>query len=83
MAKNIGKGPGLSNISRTWDENERALQNGQGAAPGEPLPAATGNENLDEVIRKEATEYDHTNMEDRLLDVDRASQKDAGTEEQP
>lgn len=75
MAKNIHKGSELSNISKTWDENERARQN-EGNATGEPLPAATGNEDLDQVIRKEASEYDHANKEDRLMDGERATQRD-------
>jgi hypothetical protein len=76
MAKEIGKGSELSNISKTWEENERARQNDSGAASGEPLPAATGNEDLDRVIREEASEYDNTAMEDRLLDTERAQPND-------
>ena len=76
MAKDMHKGTELSNITKTWDENERARQNEQGAAPGEPLPAATGNEDLDQVIRQEASEYDHANKEERLLDGERATVND-------
>lgn len=75
MAKDIGKGSELSNISKTWDANERARQN-EGNAPGTPLPAATGNEDLDQVIRQEASEYDQANKEDRLMDGERATHKD-------
>ena len=72
MAKSIGKGSELSNISRTWDENERNRQD-EGNNTGEPLPAATGNEDLDQVIREEASEYDQTSLEDRLLDTERST----------
>ena len=78
MAKNIHRGSELSNISETWDQNERNLHEGNAASSAGTTEntAGTGNEDLDEVIRKEASEYDHSNKEDRLLGGERATVND-------
>lgn len=78
MPNNIRRGSELSNISETWDQNEskRPPENTPGATetPGTATPARN---DLDEVIKEEAAEYDMTNKEDRVLGGDRATVNDA------
>lgn len=78
MAKNIHKGNELSNISETWDQNERNKVSGNapGGAGSTENTAATGNEDLDQVIKEEASEYDHAKKEDRLMGGERATLND-------
>ncbi len=77
MAKNIHKGTELNNISETWDQNERNRAGGDTpSAAGAEDNAATGNADLDRVIKEEATEYDNTSSEDRLLGGERATLND-------
>ena len=73
MAKETGKKPGLSNISETWDENERKRSDSHAAESETP---ATGSEDLNRTIREEAAEYDQANKEDRILGGDRATRND-------
>lgn len=71
MAKGIHKGTELNNIQETWNENERRR------AEGEDVGSQTGvGEDLQQVIREEAAEYDNDNKEDRLLSGDRATVND-------
>lgn len=76
MAKGIHKGTELNNVSETWDQNERLRPAGAtgnaGTGGSDALPA----NDLERVIREEATEYDNDNKEDRLLGGDRASVND-------
>lgn len=75
MAKGIHKGTELNNVQETWNENERRR------AEGEDTGRQAGvDENLQQVISKEAAEYDRDNKEDRLLGGDRASVNDDGDE---
>ena len=74
MGKAIHKGNELRNVSETWDENERRRQSGN--APGREGEAAPAGNNLDQVIREEAAEYDNANKEERLLDGERATVSD-------
>ena len=77
MAKGIHKGSEFQNINETWDQNER--NRAQGNAPGLEENVSnpnTGQEDLDQVIREEAVEYDRTNKEEKLLGGDRASLND-------
>jgi hypothetical protein len=77
MAKGIHKGTEFNNINETWNQNER--NNPGGNAPGQEASAPnanTGREDLDRVIKEEATEYDTTNKEDQLLSGERASIND-------
>ena len=78
MANQIRKGSELSNISETWDENERKRASGDAAGSESNSPETTpaGN-NLEQVIKEEAAEYDNTNKEDRVLGGDRATLNDA------
>ncbi|HEX2534977.1 MAG TPA: hypothetical protein VHK69_14635 [Chitinophagaceae bacterium] len=73
MANSVHRGTGLNNVSETWDENERKLQ--EGTATGRD-DAATVSNDLEQAIREEAAEYDGTNKEDRLLDGERATVND-------
>ena len=78
MAKGIHKGTELNNISETWDQNERNLGSGnEASSTGGAMDAATGNRDLDQVIKEEASEYDHANKEDRLMDGERATLNDS------
>ncbi|HEY1114334.1 MAG TPA: hypothetical protein VGE66_12265 [Chitinophagaceae bacterium] len=71
MAKGIHKGTELNNIQETWNENERRR------AAGEDVGRQTGvGEELQQVIREEAAEYDNNNKEERLLSGDRATIND-------
>jgi hypothetical protein len=71
MAKGIHRGTELNNIQETWNENERRR------AAGEDVGRQTGvGEDLQQVIREEAAEYDNDNKEDRLLGGDRATVND-------
>lgn len=74
MAKGIHKGTELNNVQETWNENERRR------AQGEDVGREAGvGEDLKQVIREEASEYDSNNKEDRLLGGDRASLNDEGS----
>lgn len=78
MENNKHKGTELNNISETWDQNERNREAGNTpAGAGTPeTTAATGNEDLDQVIKAEASEYDRANKEDRILGGERATLND-------
>ncbi len=77
MAKSIHRGSELNNISETWDENERKRESG--TAPGRESTAsnvASEGNDLEQVIKEEAAEYDNANKENRVLGGDRASVND-------
>lgn len=77
MAKGIHKGTELNNVQETWNENERRR------AQGEDVGRQAGvGEDLKQVIKKEASEYDRDNKEDRLLGGDRATLNDDNTSEE-
>ena len=81
MANEIRKGSELSNISETWDENERKRASGDAAdASSAPDTAPVGN-NLEQVIKEEAAEYDTVNKEDRVLGGDRATVDDVDADD--
>jgi len=75
MAKGVHKGTELRNVNETWDENERRRA---GSAPGSDDVAGgtTDNDDLQQVIKEEAAEYDNANKEDRLLGGERATVND-------
>ena len=68
MANNIHKGTELNNVKETWEQNER--EHVKTSAP------STVDENLENIIEEEATEYENANKEDRLLGGERASVND-------
>lgn len=77
MAKNIHKGTELSNVSETWEQNERNRQTGSALERiNTTVPEEPSGNRLDLVIREEAAEYDAGNKEERLLSGDRATLND-------
>jgi hypothetical protein len=70
MAKGFHKGTELSNVSQTWDQNER--ERGQESS-AESVPAAS---ELDRMVSEEAREYDNSTAEDNLLTGERATVRD-------
>lgn len=68
MSKSIHKGTELNNVKETWEQNEKQQINTN--AP------VTTDENLEEIIEEESSEYDNANKEERLLTGDRASVND-------
>lgn len=71
MSKSIHKGTELNNIKETWQQNERA----SGADP-ENDPATGIPDDLQQIVKEEAAEYDNARKEERLLNGDRATVKD-------
>lgn len=69
MAKSIHKGTELNNVRETWEQNERERAGGDDAI-------SNVSDDLDEVIKEEAAEYDNDNKENRLLSGDRATIND-------
>ena len=72
MANNPHKGTELNNVKETWEQNER-----EDVKTGAP---STTDENLENIIEEEATEYENANKEDRLLGGERASVNDDAQE---
>ena len=72
MANNLHKGTELNNVRETWDQNER--EHVKTSAP------SAADENLENIIQEEASEYENANKEERLLDGERASVKDNSNE---
>jgi hypothetical protein len=77
MAKNIHKGTELNNVRETWDQNERerAQDNASGGEESTGTAAPARND-LEQIIREEAAEYDNANKEERVLGGDRATLND-------
>lgn len=68
MAKGIHKGTELNNVRETWEQNEKNREN-------RDEPVSSNNE-LDQVVKEEAAEYDNDNKKNRLLGGDRATVND-------
>jgi hypothetical protein len=82
MAKSTHKGSELSNVSETWDQNERKRDERAGPErEAEPVSsdAIPGND-LERAIKEEAAEYDNENKENRLLGGERATLNDDADE---
>lgn len=75
MAKTIHKGTELNNVQETWNENER--RSGGMDRSGD---AGAVNDDLKQVIRDEAAEYDSQNKEDNVIGGDRATVRDGDGE---
>ena len=76
MENNIGSE--YKNIIETWDENEKKRAEGNAAAnpknnPEDEVPARN---DLEQLIKQEAAEYDNENKENRILSGDRATVND-------
>jgi midasin (ATPase involved in ribosome maturation) len=80
MENTSHKGTEFNNVQETWNQNERNLQNGTGAGSGSVADETAPKNELEELIRQEATEYDNANKEDRILDGDRATVNDEDTD---
>ncbi|MBA2328869.1 MAG: hypothetical protein M3413_05910 [Bacteroidota bacterium] len=76
MAKQIKKGTGLNNVSETWDENERKRISGDSGSEDLTRYNTSEENDLEQVIHKEAAEYDNENKENRILGGERASVND-------
>lgn len=74
MSTNIHRGTELNNVKETWRQNEKERLNANHSSPG--------GETLDRTIKKEASEYDRADKEERLLGGDRASVNDEGASEE-
>jgi hypothetical protein len=77
MANNIHKGTELNNVQETWNENERR----DGGTSGRTGDAGMVNDDLKQVIREEAAEYDRQDREDSMLGGDRAAVRDEDGEQ--
>ncbi len=77
MENNTHKGTELNNVSETWDQNERqrAHENSLGKE-GDRLDDAVAETDLEQLIKQEASEYDHVNKENRILTGERATLND-------
>jgi hypothetical protein len=71
------KGSELKNVTDTWAENERILREENQLKEEIKIPdeAPSGDE-LENIVRMESNEYDHSNKEDRLLGGERATMND-------
>jgi hypothetical protein len=76
MENNSHKGTELNNVRETWDQNERNLQRGKGASSNIQLEEAAPANELEQLIKQEASEYDNANKEDRTLGGERATVAD-------
>jgi len=76
MENNNLKGSEFKNVQDTWDQNERNLKNGNNGTEDSGLTEAAPTTDLERLIKEEASEYDKTNKEDRILGGDRATVND-------
>ena len=77
MESSTHKGSELNNVSETWDKNERLREKGNVAGTGGDTSGELGPENeLEQLIKQEASEYDNENKENRILGGDRATVND-------
>ena len=79
MSNNIHKGTELNNVKETWRQNEKEQSEKEQSNTNNPSSAG---ETLDRTIKKEASEYDRADKEERLLTGDRASVNDEGASEE-
>lgn len=71
----IHKGTELNNVKETWNQNEQNRQNNQRGSDDAQSATGAGN-GLQELIEKEATEYDNANKDERTLTGERATVRD-------
>jgi hypothetical protein len=82
MENKIHKGSELNNVRETWDQNERLRASGNTAETESATTSdATIGTDLEQLIKKEASEYDNENKENRVLTGDRATVNDEGSKE--
>ena len=73
MANTPHKGSELNNVKETWEQNEREAASRAG---GTEEPALPGND-LQQVIKEEAAEYERSNNADNVLPGERATVDDS------
>jgi len=72
MANAIHKGTELNNVKETWEQNEKNRQHrGFDADDQTAIP-----EDLKQVVKEEAAEYDNTHNDRSTADSERASVKE-------
>ena len=82
MENTNNKSSEFKNVTETWDENERKLN--EEKLRQENLPAmelkipddAPSMDELEKIVKTESIEYDHSDKEERILGGDRASVND-------
>ncbi len=82
MENSNQKGTEFTNVIETWEQNEkkrRSAGNTSGIEKNTVDEAPAGNE-LEQLIKQEATEYDTENKENRILSGDRATINDDANE---
>lgn len=77
MENSIHKGTELNNVRETWEQNERLREKGNVAGmEGNTSNEETPRNELEQLIKQEASEYDNENKENRVLGGDRATVND-------
>ena len=77
MESSTHKGSELNNVSETWDQNERIREKGNSTGTeGNTLDEQAPENELEQLIKQEASEYDNENKENRILGGDRATVND-------
>ena len=79
MENGTHKGTEFNNVQETWNQNERNLQNESAAGAGSAADETAPKNDLEKLIKQEASEYDDANKEDRILDGERATVTDENT----
>ena len=77
MENSNHKGSEFNNIIETWEQNEKKKENeSSGRIEDTPANETLAQNDLEQLIKKEAVEYDNVNKEDRVLSGDRATIND-------
>lgn len=76
MESSTHKGSELNNVSETWDKNERLREKRNGGTEGNTFDEQAPENELEQLIKQEASEYDNENKENRILGGDRATVND-------
>ena len=76
MESSTHKGSELNNVSETWDKNERLREKRNSETEGNTLDEQAPENELEQLIKQEASEYDNENKENRILGGDRATVND-------
>ena len=80
MENSTHKGSEMKNVQETWDQNEKLRNEGNVSAVGSDATSTEPATEIDQVVKQEASEYDHDKKEDRLLSGERATLNDDTTE---
>ena len=75
--ENNHKGSEYQNVIETWEQNQKNKTNQEAVpAEGDNSNTEAPRNNLDQVIKQEADEYDNDNKENRVIGGDRATVND-------